>query len=676
MFIPLPVKSFWLAIAILAAPINPTSSVASEVNLYSYREPQHVEPLLRAFQAATGIEVKTTFAPLGLIERLVLEGESSPADILLTNDFAPLLEARQRGLTQAFKSDVVEANVPAVYRDPERHWFGITRRARVFIVSDKRIADRPMTYEELAEPQWKGKICIRSGLHAYNVGLVASMLAHHGPAWTENWLRGLAANLARKPSGGDRDQISAVVDGVCDLAVVNSYYAADFFAAYHNPMQLRRPPIRLLLPNATDRGTHVSISGVALLKRARNKEGSIKLIEFLTSVRGQQIYSAINDEYPVNVTVPMPSLEANREQLKPDPLPLHRTAELRHDALTLIERTRFDQGPEFGNAAGALAGKTGARTKIRFALDWRFEGPAAPFLIAIDRGYYDQEGLEVTIDQGNGSVESVQRVATGAHDMGFADINSLIKYRSTVDSAALKAVLIGYNAPPFAIVTLKRNKIAAPKDLEGRVLGAPASDGAYAQWPIFVLANGIDASKVKIENVGFPDREKKLAEGKVDAITSFWFSSFLTLIGNGIAHDDISVMLMSDHGLDLYGNAVIASPSLMKADPEAVAAFVRATIRGMHDTIASPDLAIKSVMKRNAAADEKIELERLKMVVARNFVTSEVLLNGLGDVDQARLEHSIQQIGAVFPFAQKPNPADIFTGEFLPARALRILTRD
>ena len=314
-----------------------------------------------------------------------------------------------------------------------------------------------------------------------------------------------------------------------------------------------------------------------------------------------------------------------------------------------------------------------AQTAIKFALDWRFEGPAAPYFVAIDKGYYKAEGLDVTIDPGAGSVEPINRVASGAYQVAFADINSLIKYRDNPANAPIKAVMMGYDTPAFAIITLKKTGISKPKDLEGRVLGAPAPDGAYAQWPIFVDANKIDASKVKIENLGFPVREPMLAQGKVDAITGFWFSSYMNLKANGVAGDDIVVMLMRDYGLDLYGNVIIANPEFAKSNPKALAGFIRATLKGIQDTIASPDTAIDSLMKRNQIAKRDVELERLKLAISRNYVTPDVKKNGLGGVDMARLSRSIDQIGLTFKYTNKPKADDIFTAEFLPAKEARLV---
>lgn len=312
-------------------------------------------------------------------------------------------------------------------------------------------------------------------------------------------------------------------------------------------------------------------------------------------------------------------------------------------------------------------------TPVRFALDWRFEGPAAPYLVAIDKGYYKAEGLDVTIDPGSGSVEGINRVASGAYDVGFADINILVKYRDNPRNLPVKMVMMVYDTPAFSIVTLKKTGIAKPKDLEGRILGAPAGDGAWAQWPIFVEANKIDASKVKVENIGFPVREPMLAQGKVDAITGFWFSSFMNLKAQGIADNEIVVLHMRDWGLDLYGNGIIANPDFMRFNAKAVQGFVRATIKGIQETARDPDGAIESVMKRNQIAKRDVELERLKLSLQRNFVTPDVKKNGIGGVDMKRLERSIEQIGLTFQYTNKPKAGDIFTAQYLPAREQRLL---
>ena len=312
-------------------------------------------------------------------------------------------------------------------------------------------------------------------------------------------------------------------------------------------------------------------------------------------------------------------------------------------------------------------------TPVRFALDWRFEGPAAPYLVAIDKGYYKAEGLDVSIDPGTGSVEGINRVASGAYEMGFADINILVKYRDNPRNLPVKMVMMVYDTPAFSIITLKKNGIAKPKDLEGKTLGAPAADGAWAQWPIFVQANRIDAARVKVDNIGFPVREPMLAQGKVDAITGFWFSSFMNLKAQGIAADDIVVLHMRDWGLDLYGNGIIVNPDFLRFSPKAVAGFVRGTIKGIQETLRSPDTAIDSVMSRNPIAKRDVELERLKLSLARNFVSPDVRKNGLGGIDVKRLERSIEQIGLTFQYSNKPKAADIFTSQYLPPREQRLV---
>jgi NitT/TauT family transport system substrate-binding protein len=321
-------------------------------------------------------------------------------------------------------------------------------------------------------------------------------------------------------------------------------------------------------------------------------------------------------------------------------------------------------------SSAALAQK---ELPVRFALDWRFEGPAAPYLVAIDKGYYKAEGLNVSIDPGSGSVEGINRVASGAYDVGFADINLLVKYRDNPRNLPVRMVMMIYDTPAFSIITLKKNGIAKPKDLEGKILGAPAGDGAWAQWPIFVQANKIDAAKVKVENIGFPVREPMLAQGKVDAITGFWFSSYMNLKATGIPPSEIVVLHMRDWGLDLYGNGIVANPDFMRFQPKALAGFVRATIKGIQETIKNPDAAIESVMKRNPIAKRDVELERLKLSLEKNFVTPDVRKNGLGAIDTKRLERSIEQIGLTFQYTNKPKSGDVFTAQYLPPKEQRLV---
>ena len=324
--------------------------------------------------------------------------------------------------------------------------------------------------------------------------------------------------------------------------------------------------------------------------------------------------------------------------------------------------------------AMAASGEAAAQTALKFALDWKFEGPSAPYFVAIDKGFYKAEGLDVTIDTGPGSVAGIARVAAGTYPMGFFDINSLVKFQDQNPDKKVKAVMMVYDKPPFAIVSLAKTRIDKPKDLEGKVLGAPAPDGAFAQWKAFVKQNGIDASKVTINNIGFPVREPMLAAGEVHAITGFSFSSYFNMLQQkGVAARDVNVMLMADYGLVLYGNAIMANPTYAKANPKAVAGFVRATIKGVQETVKNPEAAIKSVMKRNETGDEKVELARLKMSLKDNFVTPWVKANGVGGVDMKRLSASIDQIALTYDFKAKPKAEDVFTSEFLPPAAERKL---
>jgi NitT/TauT family transport system substrate-binding protein len=323
-------------------------------------------------------------------------------------------------------------------------------------------------------------------------------------------------------------------------------------------------------------------------------------------------------------------------------------------------------------AAMLSGGSASAQTAIKFSLDFKFEGPSAPFVTAIDKGYFKAEGLDVTIDSAGGSLEPINRVASGTYDMGFGDINSLIKFRDANPGTPIKAVFMVYNKPPFSIVGRKSRGVTKPKDLEGKKLGAPAPDGAYAQWKIFVQANGIDASKVTIENVGFPVREPMLAAGQVDAITGFSFSSFINLKDRGVPVDDIVVLLMADYGVNLYGNVIMVNPKFAADKPEAVKGFLRAFTKGLKDTLASPATAVDSVLKRNDVAKKEVELERLNMAIRDNIVTPETKANGYGGVDLGRLDKAIEQIALTYEFRNaRPKGADVFDTSFLPPVADR-----
>lgn len=307
-----------------------------------------------------------------------------------------------------------------------------------------------------------------------------------------------------------------------------------------------------------------------------------------------------------------------------------------------------------------------AQTAVKFSLDSKFEGPAALFFLPLDRGYYKAENLDVTIDPAANALEPITRVASGSHDLGFADINSLIKFRDQNPSSGLKAIFMVYNKPAYSIVARKSRGVSTPRDLEGKKLGAPAADTAFAQWKMFVKANDIDASKVAIDNVGIPVREPMLAAGQVDAIIGLSFSSFVNLKDRGVPLDDIVVMLMADHGVDLYGNVIIVNQKFASENPAAVAGFLRAFLKGLKAAVKDPASAIEAMSKHNETVKKNVELERLRMAIRDNIMTPEVKANGFGGVETARLAHAIDQIALTYGFKTKPKADDVFDDSFLP----------
>jgi NitT/TauT family transport system substrate-binding protein len=315
-----------------------------------------------------------------------------------------------------------------------------------------------------------------------------------------------------------------------------------------------------------------------------------------------------------------------------------------------------------------------APTNIRMTLDWRFEGPSALFANAVDKGFFTAEGLNVTIDTGNGSREAIPRVASNTYDIGFGDVNSLIRFRDENPSVDVKAVMMVYDRPPFSIVGRKSRGVTADiKSLEGKKFGAPAADAAYAQWPIFKAVNKLNDAGMKFENVGFPVREPMLASGEVDAVFGFANSSFINLKSRGVPADDITVMLMSDYGVQLYGNVIMVSPKFMAENPEAVRKFLRALTRSVKDVVKNPDGAIDSVIKRNDVAKRDVELERLKMTLDMNVTTPWVKANGFGGIDAARWNTAMDQIGLTFQFKDKAKAGAAFVADFMPPAADRKL---
>lgn len=308
-------------------------------------------------------------------------------------------------------------------------------------------------------------------------------------------------------------------------------------------------------------------------------------------------------------------------------------------------------------------------TPVRFSLDWRFEGPSAPFLAALEKGYFREEGLDVTIDAGNGSVESINRVASGPYDMAFGDFNSLIRYRSSPDSVGVKAVMMVYNKPAFAIVGRASRGITTDlESLRGKRFGAPEADAAFAQWPIFKQVNDIDEAEwdMTFENVGFPVREPMLAQGEVDAVFGFAMSSAINLAARGVPMDDIVVLNMGDYGVELYGNVIMAKPQFMEENPDAVSAFLRAFLRGLEDVIADPNEGAAFVVKYNDVARQDVEADRLRMTIDNHILTEETASAGFGGIDPDRFERALDQIDLTFDFQNRPSVEDVFTEEFLP----------
>jgi iron(III) transport system substrate-binding protein len=330
-----------LRLSVFAVLALSTPIFAQEINVYSHRQPELIQPLVDAFTAETGITVNVAFVDKGMAERLVAEGDRSPADLVLTVDIARLMQIVDAGVTQAVQSDVLEANIPETLRDPADHWFGLTSRARVVYASKDRVAPGEVTtYEDLASDKWKGRLCTRSGLHDYNIALLGAVIVHHGEEAATKWAEGLKANLAKKPDGGDRDQAKAIAAGECDIALGNTYYVGQMLA---DPEQKAwAEAVNIIFPTFEGGGTHLNISGVAMTKSAPNHDNALKFMEWLSGDTAQKIYAETNYEFPVKAGVPRSELVQSWGDFTPDTTPLTDIAAARAAALKIMETVDYD----------------------------------------------------------------------------------------------------------------------------------------------------------------------------------------------------------------------------------------------------------------------------------------------------------------------------------------------
>jgi iron(III) transport system substrate-binding protein len=343
---PLSSRLFAAALTVLSIGTTlalPTAAQSQEINLYTTREPGLVQPLIESFTRTTGIRVNSIFVPDGLAERVQAEGARSPADVLMTVDIGALIDLTEKGLTQPVRSATLEGAIPANLRAADGSWFALSLRARV-VYASKDLGLTSLTYEELAEPRWEGRLCTRSGQHPYNTALIAAYIAHHGEAAAETWLQGLKAGLARAATGGDRDGARDIMGGICDIAIANSYYVGLMRSGAGGPQQEQwAAAIDVILPTFAGRGTHVNVSGASVARNAPNRDAAVRFLEYLVSDEAQRIYAEANFEYPVKPGAMVHPIIAAFGTLRVDPLPLTEVARNRAAASRLVDRVGYDR---------------------------------------------------------------------------------------------------------------------------------------------------------------------------------------------------------------------------------------------------------------------------------------------------------------------------------------------
>ncbi|MGN5533325.1 MULTISPECIES: extracellular solute-binding protein [unclassified Acinetobacter] len=315
---------------------------ATEVNLYTTREPVLIQTLLTEFTQKTGVKVNTVFIKDGLLERVKAEGRRSPADVMLTVDFGNLVDLVEGGLTQRVSSKTLNSAIPANLRAANGHWYALSMRARAVYASKDRTSLKAITYEDLANPTWKNKICIRSGNHPYNTALIAAYIAHHGEKQAETWLRGVKANLARPASGGDRDVARDILGKICDIGVANTYYVGTMRTG-DAEQQRWGNAINVVLPRFKNGGTHVNVSGAVISKHAPNRKEAVQLLEFLASDHAQAIYAQNGFEYPVKPGVKIDPIIASFGKLNIDSIRLSDIARHRKAANLLVDKVQFNR---------------------------------------------------------------------------------------------------------------------------------------------------------------------------------------------------------------------------------------------------------------------------------------------------------------------------------------------